>query len=182
MAKRRSHEPHTSVRSWEIPISQHVGIESHPRVAQQPTPPVCEPGLIYTVQPGESLADIEQRLGVRQQDILAANPQLSGAEEVTAGLQICIPFVEPECASGIFVEVAPGDTLAGIAAEFDVTAEQLLEFNPQLANPEVLLPGFILCLPEVESSSRRARRVYRAQAQQRDESWRFGFTTVRSQA
>lgn len=157
--------------------------QNHLRAMQQPSPPPCEPGLIYTVQPEDTLPDLEQRLGVRVQDILDANPQISGSEDISAGQQICIPFVEPDCPSGMFVEVAEGDTLQSIAEEFDVTSEELIELNPQLANPNVLLPGFILCLPEEESSSQRRRQRVQSTGYQyryRDASWQFGMSTFRA--
>lgn len=52
----------------------------------------------------------------------------------------------PPCPTGIFLEIGPGDTLAKIAKEQDVTVEAILALNPGL-DPENLQIGRFICLP-----------------------------------
>jgi len=52
----------------------------------------------------------------------------------------------PPCPSGIYWEVAPGDTLFSIARATGTTVERLLELNPQV-DPRNLQVGQKICLP-----------------------------------
>jgi LysM repeat protein len=52
----------------------------------------------------------------------------------------------PPCPTGLFLEIAPGDTLLKIAREQGVTVEGILALNPGL-DPQNLRVGAIICLP-----------------------------------
>jgi LysM repeat protein len=52
----------------------------------------------------------------------------------------------PACPTGLFLEIGPGDTLAGIAREQGVTVEGILALNPGL-DPKNLRVGSFICLP-----------------------------------
>jgi LysM repeat protein len=54
--------------------------------------------------------------------------------------------VIPPCPTGLFLEIAPGDTLFGIAREQGTTVEAILALNPHL-DPRKLQIGAIICLP-----------------------------------
>jgi len=43
--------------------------------------------------------------------------------------------------------VIPGDTMTIIARYFGTTREELIAANPHIADPEVLYPGDVLCVP-----------------------------------
>ena len=113
-----------------------------------PAPPSCPLGFLYTVQPGESLTRIANRFNVRLEDLLQANPQITDANLIFVGQAICIPFVDPECPSGLIVEVQEGDTVHRIARQFSVSVQEIMALNPQLTNPDLLIPGQRICLPE----------------------------------
>lgn len=72
------------------------------------------------------------------------NPGIDPAE-LQIGQQICLP-PERFCPSGVFWQVAPGDTLYTIARSTGTTLEKLLELNPY-TDPFKLLPGQTICLP-----------------------------------
>ena len=167
-------------KATEIPVGPYLYIDRRPRALQQ-EPPLCEPGFVYTVRPGDTLSRLEEQLGVRAEDIIAANPHVTNFEELMEGQQICIPFVEPAtCPSGFLVEVEEGETLASIAQEFEVSIDEIIALNPQLANPERILPGFLLCMPEGALESQiGSERVELNRYQYRDETWTFGVSTVR---
>lgn len=55
--------------------------------------PEC-PGQLYVVRPGDTLGAIAQRFGVSVQAILGANPQITDANVILVGQEICIP-VQP---------------------------------------------------------------------------------------
>ena len=52
----------------------------------------------------------------------------------------------PPCPTGLFLEIAPGDTLFSIAKEQGVTVEGILALNPGL-DPKNLPVGTFICLP-----------------------------------
>ena len=58
--------------------------------------------------------------------------------------------IVPPCPTGLFLEIAPGDTLAKIAQEQDVTVEGILALNPGL-DPKNLQIGTFICLPLPQS-------------------------------
>ncbi|WP_324669852.1 LysM peptidoglycan-binding domain-containing protein [Geochorda subterranea] len=43
--------------------------------------------------------------------------------------------------------VQPGDTLFFIAQRFGTTVDAILAINPQIANPNLIFPGQIICIP-----------------------------------
>lgn len=53
----------------------------------------------------------------------------------------------PECPSGIFWTVSPGDTLYSIARATGVTVQEIVALNPHI-DPNNMLPGTKVCLPE----------------------------------
>ncbi|NLM36797.1 MAG: LysM peptidoglycan-binding domain-containing protein [Firmicutes bacterium] len=52
----------------------------------------------------------------------------------------------PPC-SGATYTVVQGDTLFQIAQRFGVSLAALLAVNPQIANPDLIFPGQVICLP-----------------------------------
>ncbi|MCG8402938.1 MAG: LysM peptidoglycan-binding domain-containing protein [Firmicutes bacterium] len=57
------------------------------------------------------------------------------------------------CPSGLFLRIAPGDTLFLIALRIGTTVDELLRLNPGV-EPESLPVGELLCLPERVCPSR----------------------------
>lgn len=120
--------------------------------AQQipPPPEVCS-GFLITVRQGDTLSQIARRFGVRLEDLILANPQITDPDLIFPGQRICIPFVEPRCPVGFIITVQPGDTLSEIARRFGVTLEQLLEANPQIVNSDLIFVGQPICVPIILS-------------------------------
>lgn len=58
------------------------------------------------------------------------------------------PTPPPTC-SGHLYEVKPGDTLYLIGKKFGKCVQQMIEANPQLANPDLIYPGQMICVPGV---------------------------------
>lgn len=55
----------------------------------------------------------------------------------------------PDCPEGFLGRyfVIPGDTMSIIAQRFRISTEQLIAVNPHIADPNVLFPGDVLCVP-----------------------------------
>lgn len=84
-------------------ISTQSLINANPQITDPsrivPGQTICIPGPaqqdclgeIYTVRPGDNLTIIAQRFGVSLEQILSVNPQITNANLIYTGQQICIP-------------------------------------------------------------------------------------------
>ena len=97
-------------------------------------------GNVWQVQPGQSITDIADQIGVTSEQIARLNPELVGLGELTQ------------------YTVKANDILSKIALDNKVEIREILGLNPQLAqlqgasagqlaNPDVLKPGMELVLP-----------------------------------
>lgn len=107
---------------------------------QQP----CPSGRYWRVQRGDTLYIIALRTATTVNQLLELNPGFNPYNLRIDSL-ICLPPERP-CPSGVFWEVAEGDTLYRIARTRNTTIEKLLELNPNI-NPHNLQIGQNICLP-----------------------------------
>lgn len=122
-----------------------------PAPTPTPPPPTCP--VLYIVVAGDTMAAIARRFGVSLQALINANPQIADPNVIQPGQRVCIPIAPPgtptppACPEGTLHTVAPGETMFAIAQRSGLTLSQLLRANPQVADPNVLLPGQVLCIP-----------------------------------
>lgn len=103
-------------------------------------PPVTPPPAsgTYTVQKGDTLRKIADRLGVTVNDILAVNPQIINPSLIYAGQVINLP------AAASYYTVQTGDTMKKIAARFGTTLETLIALNPQIYDINLIYAGQVI--------------------------------------
>ena len=91
---------------------------------------------MHKVQQGNTLWGLQQMYGVKVEDIIKINPELS--DGLRAGETILIPCLEKEEASVEKVisdyKVKKGETLYGISRKFNTTVDELMSLNPELQN------------------------------------------------
>lgn len=58
----------------------------------------------------------------------------------------------PASASGISHTVAKGDTMWKLAVRYQVGTSEIIDANPQISNPNLIYPGQILTIPQVNAS------------------------------
>lgn len=107
----------------------------------------------YTVQAGDTLAQIAARFNVSQEAIVQLNG-MTDPNVLTVGQQLKIPGAPPadtgtttttSPATSIYV-VQAGDTLNAIARRFDTTVAELMRLN-NLTNPDRIVVGQKLVVP-----------------------------------
>jgi LysM repeat protein len=98
----------------------------------------------YVVESGDTLGDIARAHGVSLSELADANG-IDDPDLIRVGQVLVIPGTQGGGGGALYV-VAPGDTLADIAAQFGTTVSALVGTN-QLANPDLLLIGQELAVP-----------------------------------
>ncbi|HOU40250.1 MAG TPA: LysM peptidoglycan-binding domain-containing protein, partial [Promineifilum sp.] len=109
---------------------------------------VPEGWLLYTVQPGETLASLATATAATTAELAAANCLDDG--EMTAGMQILVPRQPAAALCGppqwwVRYEVQPGDTLGGLARNRGTTIDEILRANCR--DSLDLLAGQLIFLP-----------------------------------
>ncbi|QUL99520.1 MAG: LysM peptidoglycan-binding domain-containing protein [Candidatus Fermentithermobacillus carboniphilus] len=138
-------------------IAEKRGIELPRRVAP-PGPPAPAPTRIeYIVQPGDTMFLIARRFGVPLEALIRANPQIRNPDVIVPGEVIVIPRGPavppemppgpPEPVPGRRYIVREGDTMFSISQRFGVSLSELVAFNPQIRNPNQIIPGQVVFIP-----------------------------------
>ena len=102
---------------------------------------------IYTVQPGDTPNYIADSLGISPATLLGGNPWLSQESNLLqTGAELLVLPVD-----GALHTVKPGDTLESIAAQYNVTVDDIVGYAPNnLEFTERLFPDTQLLIPGVE--------------------------------
>lgn len=102
----------------------------------------------YAIQSGDTLGALAFRFNTTVQAIISANPGIV-PERLYVGQIVCIPGLQPSaCPIGTSpYEIKSGDTLAGIAREFDTTVQAIILANPGII-PERLYVGQVICVAQ----------------------------------
>jgi LysM repeat protein len=103
-----------------------------------PSSPPPTSGTRYTVQRGDTLRKIADRIGVSVNDILAVNPQIVNPNLIYVGQVINLP------AAASYYTVQWGDTMKKIATRFGTTLDALIALNPQIWNINLIYPGQVI--------------------------------------
>lgn len=102
---------------------------------------------LHKVQQGNTLWGLQQMYGVKVEDIIKTNPELSNG--LKTGETILIPCSDKEEASVNKVhsdyKVKKGETLYGISRKFNTTVDELISLNPELQSG--LQKGQIIKVP-----------------------------------
>jgi murein DD-endopeptidase MepM/ murein hydrolase activator NlpD len=120
--------------------------ESTPQAEPTPEPtPEPQPAfVVYTVQPGDSVASIAAAFGVDVDYMLWNNPGLhEDPDLLLIGQKLQIPSV-----NGLIYDVRLGDTLSDIASFYQIDVQSILAFVPNsITSPDTVIEGMVLVLP-----------------------------------
>ena len=99
-------------------------------------------GSSVTVVSGDTLRKIADRCGTSVSALRRANPELGSGNLIYPGQVLQLPGTILGTDGGYFIYlVARGDTLKGLATRFGVTVEQLLAWNTDIKNVNLIYEG-----------------------------------------
>ena len=116
----------------------------------------------YTIQEGDTLSEIAERLQITVSAILTLNAEITSPDAIKVGQSIRIPdntapttttTVNATAQTSVSTtavrtyEVQYGDTLWDIATEFGTTTTRLIELNPEIDRPNRLPVGAEIRIP-----------------------------------
>ena len=99
----------------------------------------------YTVEQGQTVADLQLRNLVSRHTLETANPDVN-LDNLTAGQTICIPPENVPCNLPETYTLLVGETLESVAMRFNLPVASLLRVNPCFA-PQDFEPGATIVLP-----------------------------------
>lgn len=113
-------ERQQTLLEWQT-IPEQISSTGTERPAVARTEPV-----LYKVRSGDNPYLIATRFGLQPESIVWANPRLEDDPNLLSiGQELVIPPTD-----GVLHTVESGDTLAGIAEDYDVTVEDIVEYGP----------------------------------------------------
>lgn len=98
----------------------------------------------YTVIPGDTLWGIASKHGISLEQLLAVNPQITNPNFIIPGQIVYIPNGSVNMTT---YTINPGDTMWGIASNYGIGLNQLINANPQVTNPNFIIPGQTINIP-----------------------------------
>lgn len=146
--------------------SASQSVEASPQ-SQSRAPSSANVGSTYTVKKGDSLSRIASRQGVTVAELRQAN-SLNG-DVIRVGQELDIPSKKQSSElvskqhKGPKVTVEAGDTLGAIAAQHNVSTNELMRLN-DIDNPRSIRIGQVILIPE-GSGSRSSSSVSSRQEQ-----------------
>jgi len=118
-----------------------VAAPAAPRELAQPGEGQCR------VDPGDTLSGIARQFNVDLNALIALNG-ITEPDKIFPGMLLDLPQAPapapaPAAPAGLppYCTVDPGDTLSGIAAQYGVTVQYILDRNPDITDPDVIAAG-----------------------------------------
>ncbi|MFC5469458.1 LysM peptidoglycan-binding domain-containing protein [Cohnella suwonensis] len=112
---------------------------------------------IHMVKQGDTLYLIAKKYNVPLEELIKANPDISNPDAVDIGMKVKIP-THPKTMLGVIHQhvVQQGDTLWKLSKAWGVQLGDLVKANPQLKNPNALLTGEVVNIPQTGDPSGNA--------------------------
>ena len=107
---------------------------------------VCPEANRYTVQPGETAADVQLRANLNRYTLQSANPSVQ-LDQLQTGQVLCVPAENAACPATATYTLQPDDTLESTALRLNTSLAALLRANPCLA-PSDFTAGVCIWVPQ----------------------------------
>ena len=106
--------------------------------------------MSYKVVKGDTLSSIAQKFGTTYQELARING-ITNPNLISIGQIIKLPCSSPTSSSTLSYKVVSGDTLTGIAKNFNTTLQELVRING-ITNPDLIRVGQIIKVPNSNSN------------------------------
>ena len=107
---------------------------------------VCPEANRYTVQPGESAADVQLRANINRYTLQRANPS-ADLDALQSGQVLCVPTENAPCPAARTYTLQRNETLESTALRLNTSLAALLRANPCLA-PSEFTAGRCIYIPQ----------------------------------
>lgn len=113
---------------------------------------------IHIVKKGDTLYEIAQKHRVELDKLIAANPHIANPDQLDVGMKVKIPFISkpvpvPPASYSHKHVVVQGDTLWKLSKQWNVPLKSLIDANPHIKNPSVLMTGDVIYIPKLHADS-----------------------------
>lgn len=109
---------------------------------------------IHIVKKGDTLYALAKKYGITLEELIAMNSQLANPNELDVGMKIKVPSTPVPSSGHEIVHkhvVKEGDTLWKLSKAWGIPLQTLIDANPQLKNPNVLVIGQVVNIPKMQS-------------------------------
>ncbi|GIP31385.1 LysM peptidoglycan-binding domain-containing protein [Paenibacillus sp. J2TS4] len=108
---------------------------------------------IHIVKKGESLYQLSKKYHVDLDKLIEFNPQIADPDKIDVGMKVKIPSTSipvEQPASDIAHKhiVQQGDTLWKLSQKWGIPLKAMIDANPQLKNPSILMTGQLVYIPK----------------------------------
>ena len=104
---------------------------------------------IHIVKQGDSLFSIAQKYNVSLEEVLKLNSSITNQDVIDEGMRVRIPSSTTTDSDSKQYVVRQGDTLWKLAQAYGLPLSEMIKHNPQLKNPNVLMTGEIVNVPNL---------------------------------
>ncbi|WP_144935976.1 LysM peptidoglycan-binding domain-containing protein [Paenibacillus sp. 32O-W] len=108
---------------------------------------------IHIVKKGESLYQLSKKYNVDLDKLIEFNPQIEDPDKIDVGTKVkipspSIPMEPPESDIAHKHIVKQGDTLWKLSKKWGIPLKAMIDANPQLKNPSILMTGQLVYIPK----------------------------------
>ena len=139
-------EPETPVPEEPAPENPLPEDEDLDAPAVDENMAVCPEANRYTVQPGESAADVQLRADINRYTLQSANPS-ADLDALQSGQVLCVPTENAPCPVARTYVLQQDETLESTALRLNTSLAALLRANPCLA-PSDFTAGACIFIPQ----------------------------------
>ncbi|WP_010270769.1 LysM peptidoglycan-binding domain-containing protein [Paenibacillus senegalensis] len=109
---------------------------------------------IHIVKKGDTLYQLSKKYNVPLDKLIEMNPQIADPDKLDIGMKVKVPSTSdlspvPVDAIAHKHVVKQGDTLWKLSKQWGIPLQTMIDANPQLKNPSILMTGQVINIPKV---------------------------------
>ena len=104
--------------------------------------------VVHTVERGDTLSTLAKKHGTTVAEIMKYNPKIKDKNVIITGWELEIPDNRPSGQKYVSYTVVLGDNLTKIAEKFKTTIRAVVDLNPKIQDPNLIVTGWVLKVPD----------------------------------